>query len=80
VPARDREGVLAVERDPGTHGRLAVDVVVLVHQDAVAAAEPPTEGVELVAELGVPVRPRVPREPPLSGRRLRGVGVVAERR
>ena len=40
MAAGDRKRVLAVEGDARPHGALAVDVVVLVDEDAVAAAEP----------------------------------------
>ena len=49
VALRDQHGVLAVEADPGASGGFAVDVLVLIDQHAVGAAEPLAELVELVA-------------------------------
>ena len=71
--------VLAVEGDARPHGALAVDMVVLVDEDAVAAAETSPERVQLLAQLGVAVGPRVAGEPALPRSLLIGVGVVAER-
>ena len=50
VPARDQHRVLAVEADARTRRGLAVDVLVRIDQDAVLAAEPPSELVEALAE------------------------------
>ena len=80
MAAGDRKRVLAVERDARPHGALAVDMVVLVDEDAVAAAEPAAERVQLLAQLGVAVGPRVAGEPAFARPGLIGVGVVAERR
>ena len=49
MPPRDQQRVLAVEADAGARGGLAVDVLVLVDEDAVVAAETPPERVELLA-------------------------------
>ena len=49
VAARDQHRVLAVEADPGARGRLAVDVLVCVHEHAVLAAEPAAERVQALA-------------------------------
>ena len=53
VAARDQQRVLAVEADAAARGRLAVDVLVRVDEDAVRAAEPAAELVELLAQLRV---------------------------
>ena len=58
VAPRDQHRVLAVEADARARGRLAVDVLVLVDEHAVLAAEPPAELVELLAELRVARRTR----------------------
>ena len=50
VAPRDQHRVLAVEADPGARGRLAVDVLVRVHEHAVGAAEPPAQLVEPLAQ------------------------------
>jgi hypothetical protein len=77
VLAGDEHRVLAVEADAGPGGALAVDVLVLVHEHAVVAPEPPAERVELLAQPGVAVRPRVARQPALGSRRLGPGRVVA---
>ena len=57
-----------------------VDVVVRVDEHAVGAAEPAAERVQALPQERVVVAPRVPRQPPLPGRRLGPARVVAERR
>ena len=79
VAPRDQHRVLAVEADPGADGALAVDVVVLVDEHAVLAAEPAPERVQLLAQLGVGVEPRVARQPTLARLALGLRRVVAER-
>jgi hypothetical protein len=80
VAAGNHQRVLAVEADPGAHGALAVDVLVRVDEHAVGAAEPPAQRLELLAQVGVGVPPRVAGQAALAGAR-RGTGrVVAERR
>ncbi len=76
---RDQQRVLAVEADAGARGGLAVDVLVLVDEDAVVAAETPPERVELLAQLRVGVEPRVARQPPLPRFDRRLLAPVAER-
>ena len=71
VRARDQHRVLAVEADARAHRALAVDVVVRVDEHAIAAAEPPAERVEPLAQERVVVAPRVARQPPLPRLRLR---------
>ena len=66
VTPRDQHRVLAVEADARADGAFAVDVVVLVDEHAVLAAEPAAERVELLAELRVRVEPRVARQPALA--------------
>ena len=62
VAARDQHRVLAVEADPAPRGRLAVDVLVRVDEDAVRPAEPLARAASsLLAELGVGVVPGVAR-------------------
>ena len=80
MPPRDQERVLPVEADARARRPLAVDVVVGVDEHAVLAAEPAPELVELLAQLGVAVGPRVARQPPLPRPRLGRRPVVAERR
>ena len=76
---RDQERVLAVEADARAGGCLAVDMVVLVDEHAVGAAEPAAERVELPAQLVVAVGPGVASEPALPRPGLLGGRVVAER-
>ena len=66
VAARDQHRVLAVEADSGPGGPLAVDVVVLVDEDAIVASEPAAERIELLAQLRVGVEPGVAREAPVA--------------
>ena len=80
MAAGDRKRVLAVEGDARPHGALAVDMIVLVDEDPVAAAELSPERVELLAQLGVAVRPRIAGEPAFPDSWIVGVGVVTERR
>ena len=56
----DERGVLSVEPHPCARGAFPVDVLVLVHEHTVGAAEPLAELLELLAELRVAVAPRVP--------------------
>ena len=79
MPLRDQERVLAVEADAGARRSLAVDVLVRVDEDAVGTPEPPAEGVELLAQVGVGVPPGVAREPSFARLGLVGLDVVAER-
>ena len=79
VRARDQHRVLAVETDAGPRRALAVDVLVRVDEHAVGAAQPLAERVELLAQLGVVVGPRVAGQPSLARRRLGAGRVVAER-
>jgi NADPH:quinone reductase-like Zn-dependent oxidoreductase len=78
VAARDQHRVLAVEAHARAGGRLPVDMLVLVHEHEVLAAEPPPEEVELLAELGVVVAPGVARQAALARARARRRAVVAE--
>src|SRR6185312_15436144 len=80
VPARDEERVLAVEADTAPSRSLAVDVLIRVDEDAVAAAELPADLVELLPQLRVGVEPRVARQPAVAQRALRLGQPVAERR
>ena len=66
VRARDQHRVLADEPDARALRAGAVDVVVLVDEDAVRAAELPTERVEALPQERVVVAPGVPRQPALS--------------
>ena len=79
VRTRDQHRVLADEPDARALRAGAVDVVVLVDEDAVRAAEPPTECVEALPQERVVVAPGVPRQPPLPRPRLGRGRVVAER-
>ena len=76
---RDQERVLAVEADARASGCLTIDVVVLVDEHAVGAAEPAAERVELPAQLVVAVGPGVASEPALPRSGLVRGRVVAER-
>ena len=78
VFARDQHRVLAEEADARTHRALAVDVLVLVHEHAIAAAELAAEGIEALAQEGVVVAPCVAWQPPLPRLRLRALDPVAE--
>ena len=78
--ACDQHRVLAVEADPGAPGALSVDVLVLVHEDAIAAAEQAAQRLEALAQERVVVTPGVAREAALAGPGLRRVGPVAEGR
>src|SRR5439155_11937314 len=78
MAARDQHRVLAVEADSGPDRPFAVDVIVLVDEHAVLAAEPPAERLELLAELRVRVEPGVARKPTLAGLELGLRRVVAE--
>ena len=78
VFARDQHRVLAVEADARAHRALAVDVLVLVDEHAVAAAELAAERIEALAQEGVVVAPRVAWQPPLPPLRLRALDPVAE--
>ena len=80
MPARDEQRVLAVEADAAARGRLAVDVLVRVDEDAVRAADAPAELVELLPQAGVRVEPRVARQAAVPGGALRLGQPVAERR
>ena len=80
MAARDEQRVLAVEADAAAGGRLAVDVLVRVDEDAVVAADAPAELVELLPEDGVRVEPRVARQAAVPGGPLRLGQPVAERR
>ncbi len=79
MPLRDQDRVLAVEADSAARRSFAIDVLVRVDEHAVLAAEPPPQLVELLAQLGVCVDPRVARQPPVTVRTVWLVGVVAER-
>ena len=79
VTPRDQHRVLAVEADARADGAFAVDVVVLVDEHAVLAAEPAAERVELLAELRVRVEPRVAGQPALARLQVGLRRVVAER-
>jgi hypothetical protein len=75
---RDQERVLAIEADPGAGRSLAVDVLVRIHEHAIAAAEAAAESVQLLAQLLVGVVPRVARQAPAARLRRRSRCVVAE--
>src|SRR5579871_1504901 len=80
VPARDEERVFAVETDSAAGSGFAIDVLVRIDEDAVRAADAPTELVELLPEDGVGVEPRVARQATVT-RGPFGLGKpVAERR
>src|SRR5688500_6899730 len=78
--ARDQQRVLAVEADARAGGALAVDVLIRIHEHAVAAADSLAERLELRPQLRVVVLPRVARQPSLVARRSRPGSVVAEGR
>ena len=78
MTARDQQRVLAVEADAASRRGLAVDVLVRVDEDAVARPRAPSERVELVAQLGVAVVPRVARQPSVAVRAIGLRCVVAE--
>src|SRR5439155_12532011 len=81
VAPGDEHRVLPVEADARPGGRLAVDVLVGVDEDAVLAAEPASQLVQALAEHGVAVVPGVTRQSPLSlfDRGLRRVVAVGRR-
>ena len=80
MPAGDQKRVLAVEADARANGSLPVDVIVFVDEHAIRAAEPPAEGVQLLAQRVVAVGPRVAGKPALTWSGLVRGHVVAERR
>ncbi len=70
VLAGDQHRVLAVEADSGPPRSLAIDVLVLVHEDAVVTPEPLPELLEPAPQDRVVVAPGVPRQTALAGTRL----------
>jgi hypothetical protein len=79
VATGDEQGVLPVEPHPCARGALPVDVLILVHQHAVLPAQALAEPLQLRAELGVAVAPRVPGKAPLSRPDIGAGRVVGER-
>src|SRR5439155_10560654 len=77
---RDQHRVLAVKADSGANGRLAIDMLVRVHEDAVLAAKAAAEFVEALPQRGVRIPPRVARQPPVARWWRLAVGPVAEGR
>jgi hypothetical protein len=69
VRARDEQRVLAVEADAAARGTFAVDVLVRIDEDPIAAPELASERVELLAELCVRVVPGVARQAAVPGGR-----------
>jgi NADPH:quinone reductase-like Zn-dependent oxidoreductase len=78
VAPRDQHRVLAVKADTCANRGLSVDVLVVVHEHPVLAAQTASEAVEPLAELGVAVAPGVARKATLARTRFRGGRVVAE--
>jgi len=78
VAPGDQHRILAVEPDPGADRGLAVDVVVLVDEHAVFAAQAPPEGVELLPQVGIAVEPRIAGKSTLPGLDRLLLRVVAE--